>query len=145
MHEVRTRRPIAISTIGMSRNRRPSYSWKVYRSQRQMIHAPATMTYNPGLGFSLNPLKLIASAGRAVVGAIKGTISKSTVTVPTDVGNVSVPFSKLPGMVKGSTVQFGEQPGAMERVGQAVESIPGGWATLALVGVGAALLLSRRR
>ncbi len=131
-----------ISSIGMIRSA-PSYPWRVYRSVAG--EAPASLySYTPGLGFTLNPFRLVKKA----VVAVKSLLKQSTVTVPTDMGPVSIPVTRLPGLVRNASVDIGGKPSAIEQIGQAVESVPGGWATIAAVGIGAVVLattMGRRR
>jgi hypothetical protein len=82
-----------------------------------------------GLGFSLKPPAWL----RNVAGQI---VSGSKVSVP----SVTVP---LPG--GGSVTTPGTRTSFPEQAQQAVESIPGGWFTVAAVGLGAILLMQNAR
>jgi hypothetical protein len=136
-----------ISTVGrmMGPSSRPT---RIYRTQRNSgLVAPGNYQLEQvGLGFSLNPLNWIKSA----VGAVKGVLSNSTVTLPTTAGGATINAKDLGAIIRGSTVQVAgtaPTPGAMEQLNQGVERIPGGWLTVAGVGLGGILLatmLSRR-
>jgi hypothetical protein len=142
---VRTR---TISTVGrvLTDSNRPN---RVYHSQVQTgAVAPGNYELDQvGLGFSLNPLNWIKSA----VGAVKGVLSNSTVTLPTSQGNVTVQGRDLGSMIRGSSVSVagaGQTPTAFDQFNEGVERIPGGWLTVAAVGAAGVLLamgLSRRR
>jgi hypothetical protein len=81
---------------------------------------------------------IIKAAGKAVVGVVKSAVGGSTVTLP---GGISVPTKDLPTVVKGASVRFGNTPSPVE---QAVESVPGGWGTIATVVGGVLLLMGGR-
>jgi hypothetical protein len=123
----------------------PAYGWRPSGKVRMvMLPAPARagFEYPPTLGFSLNPISWIKSGVNAAKALFKG----SSVQIPGVPG--SVPVKDLPTILRGSSIQFGTPPqGPMQQVGAAVESIPGGWGTLAAIG-GAVVLgmaMSRRR
>jgi hypothetical protein len=94
-----------------------------------------------GLGFSLKPPKWLRQA-------VSGVIHRSTVNVPTPTGNVSLTPGEVWDVVKGATVTVGPKKSPVE---EAVQKIPGGMNTIALVGIGVLGLLlfksmsSRRR
>jgi len=134
-------------TVGLFHNRGPAWMTPRRRNpvMRVMTGSPAVYQYGPGLGFSLNPLSLIQKAGSAVVGAVRSVFKGTTVSVPTAVGQIPINASDLPNMIRGSSVNFGPKPTVMDQVNQAVEAVPGGLATIAVGGVIAAILLSRRR
>jgi hypothetical protein len=136
----------SVSVIGLARGT-PSYAWKVQRSRRGgLSHIPAVYGDATTLGFSLNPLSLIKSG----LTAVKKIFSNSTVTLPTSSGPVTVKGGDLGTVVRGASFNVAgtQPPTAMERISSGVEAIPGGWMTLAGVGIGAIVLttvLSRRR
>lgn len=129
------RRPIA--TMATRANR-----------ERTFVQGPGSYSLaSPTLGFSLNPINLIKSA----VGAVKSIFKNSTVTIPGASGPVSVPTASIPAILRGATIEPGlpaPPPTATQRIEAGIEAIPGGFATLAALGVGAIVLtavLARRR
>jgi hypothetical protein len=113
-------------------------------TSRALIQSPSVVYgQSVGMGFSLNPFSLVKSVATAAVGAVKSVFNGSSVSVPGVPG--SVPIRDLPRIIRGSTITIGaKQPSAID---QAVESVPGGMATIAVVGLGALalMMLSRRR
>lgn len=106
------------------------------------------MSYEPTLQFSLKPPKGVLDFGRGLINAVVGGV---TVTLPN--GQV-VRAADLPNVVSGSRVNVAQpQPGptpgsAMSQVNDTVQRIPGGWLTIAGVGLGVVFLAmnaSRRR
>jgi hypothetical protein len=98
-----------------------------------------------GLGLSLKPPDWLTK----IVGAV---IKSTTVTVPTPAGNVIVDLSdpasiaaaqKILTGTKVSTTVGTKPTTPMAQVNAAVESVPGGWLTVAAVAAGAFLLLTR--
>lgn len=138
-----------ISTVGriVTGANRPA---RVYRTQAASgLVAPGNYQVDDiGLGFSLNPLNLIKSA----IGAVKGIFKNSTVSLPTTSGTVTVRGDDLGRVIRASSVQVAgaepTSPTAMQQFTSGVEAIPGGWMTVAALGVGAIALtaaLARRR
>jgi len=82
-----------------------------------------------GLGFSLKPPPWLREAAKTIVGGVK--VSVPSVTVP------------LPG--GGSVTTPGTKPSLPEQAQEMVEKIPGGWFTVAALGLGAFLILQRSR
>lgn len=116
----------------------PRFPWQV--SSRRTFPGSVMLYQGPDQleGF----LDIVKRVGGAVVGAVKGVFRDSTVTMP---GGVEVAARDLPRVLKGSSVRFGKTPSAAE---QLVEQVPGGLgtiATVALVGLGAMLLMGARR
>jgi hypothetical protein len=81
-----------------------------------------------GLGFSLKPPQWLRTAAAQIIGGTK----------------VSVPSVNIPLPGGGSVQTPGTKPTFPQQAQQMVEQIPGGWLTLAAVGLGAVLLLKRR-
>lgn len=104
--------------------------------------------YLTGLGFSLKPPAWLRNFAGAV---IKGT----TITIPTPTGIPIVvdgsdpnAYQKILAMLRGTTVstQAGAaSPSIPQRAAQAIENIPGGWLTVATLGIATFLLLRGRR
>ena len=101
-----------------------------------------------GLGFSLKPPAWLRSAAGAV-------LKQTTVTIPTPMGPMTYDLSNpaqakaLQDIATKTKVSVGKQSGGgfMQQVETSVESIPGGWLTIAAVGAAAVLLFmfARRR
>jgi hypothetical protein len=102
------------------------------------------------LGFSLKPPKWLRNLGAKL-------ISQTHVAVPTPAGpktfDLSNPdhLAELKSLVTGTHVTLGPTPPTMvdqfesagANVGKVVESIPGGWITIAAVGIGLLLIVPR--
>lgn len=94
------------------------------------------------LGFSLKPPAWL----RNLVGT---AVQDLHVAVPTPAGTVNLTPAQIAAYASGARVSFtvpkpGPQLGPVERAAGFVESIPGGWITVAAVVVGGYLLLKRR-
>lgn len=94
------------------------------------VAVPASNTVKlSGLGFSLKPPAWLRDAARKIVGGTK--VSVPSVTIP------------LPG--GGSIITPSTKPTVTEQAELLAANIPGGWVTIAGVGLLAALLLFKRR
>jgi len=104
--------------------------------------------YLTGLGFSLKPPAWLRNFGGAV---IKGT----TITIQTPTGIPIVvdgidpqAYQRVLAMLRGprvSTAAGAAGPSRRPGAAQAIENIPGGWLTVATLGIAAFLLLKGRR
>ena len=88
------------------------------------------------LGFSLKPPKWLREAGQQIIGGLR-------VSVPTPVGPVVLTPGQAAAAARGATVTY--TPQQPQSFGQQVQQIPGGWGTLAAVGIGAVVLLTMLR
>jgi len=111
------------------------------------------MYQSASLGFSLprwlTPPRSVRELAAGIVGAV---VRGTTITIPTPVGpqtfNLGDPSQRaqLEAMVRGTRVNVAtpEPGGGGFDINRTVQSnVPGGWATIAMVGVAAALVLPR--
>lgn len=100
-----------------------------------------------GLGFSLKPPAWLRSLGSKVVSAIKSNVR---VSVPTPAGTITVDpndpdsLRRAQEILRGARVEVGAPaPSPAQQAASMVESIPGGWLTVAAIGTGLMWLATR--